>query len=284
MASAFSKLKKSSKLKAAWKKARKSEGFKPMQSPPGHYKGKLKVEASEIEKGEWAGTPVVRFICTVTEPDEFSGQSNTKDYLFGDDPDQTLETLARDMKFMFPHAKDEIAAADFNDLLEMLEGLAEDTHDVDFEITTYKPKKGKYKGQERPALNIGLVTTSDGSDDDEDEEEEDEDEDEAPKKKTAKKSSKKPAKDEDDDEDDEDDTDDDDDSDDDEEESDDDEDGDDDDEYVPSKGDFVKYGRSKYKVTAVQTKAETVTLKNVKTDTVNKGIGWDKLTPLDDEE
>lgn len=276
MASAFDKLKKNSKLKSGWKNARKAEGFQSLQSAVGNYKGKLKIVPDEITKGTLAGCPVIRMVCTVVEPDECAGQSNTKDYIFGDDADRTLESLARDMKFMFPAAKDDIAKASFEEIIGMLEDLKDDLHDCDFEVATYTPKQGKSKGVPKKILNIGVVTVAEGEDDDEDEDEDEEDEDEKPVKKSSKKDSK-PADDDDDDDEDDDDED----SDDDAEDEDDDE--EDEDEYVPSKGDLVKYGRSTCKVTAIQTKAKTATIKNIKTDSISKGIAWSKLTPVEED-
>lgn len=284
MASAFSKLRKNSKLGSAWKKARKAEGFKQIQSKVGDYAGKLKIDSGIIEKGTYEGVPFIRFVCTVVEPDECAGQSNTKDYLFGDDPDKTLETLARDMKFMFPASKDEIAKATFEELLQMLEDLADDTHDVLFSIQQYTPKAGKNKGNPQLALNIGAVEIAEGGDDDDEDEEDEDEEDEAPAKKSKSKTKPKSKKADDEDEDDDDDDNEDDDDDDSEEEESDDDEDDEEEEYVPSKGDTVKYGRSTFKVTALQTKAETATLKNVKNANISKGIAWSKLTPVDDED
>jgi hypothetical protein len=277
MASVFDKLRKNTKLGSAWKKARKSEGFKAIQSKPGDYTGKLKIDPKVIDKGPLEGCPVIRFICTVVEPDEASGQSNTRDYIFADDADQTLESLARDMKFMFPGHKDEIAKASFEELLTMLEDLADDLHDVEFRITSYKPKAGKNKGVDVPVMYIGVVTIADSDESDDDGEEEDEEDEEEEAPKTKSKSKAKPKAEEDDEEEeDDDDTDDDDEEEEDEEE--------DESDYVPEKGDLVKVGRSTYKVTAVQSKAKTATLKNVKTDTIVKGKEWAKLVPAEDDD
>lgn len=265
MASGFDDFKKAAKPQAAvWKKARKAEGFRNLQSPPGHYKGKLKIDAGKVPKGTNAGAPFIKFVCTVEEPDENRGQNNTKDYVFGGTAakiQETWERLAADMKAMFPGATKEIANSDLDGLVGMLADLADDLHDVDFAINEYIAKNGPKKGQKGTALNIGIVTVADSEGGDEEEAEDEEAEEEDSEEEESEEDEE--AEEEADEEEEEDE----------EEES---------EEFVPTKGELVKIGKSTYKVSSVNTKAKTVKVKNVNTGNVVTKK-WDACEPADEE-
>lgn len=260
MASGFDDFKKAAKPQAAvWKKARKAEGFRNIQSPPGHYKGKLKIEAGKVAKGTNAGAPFIKFVCTVEEPDENRGQNNTKDYVFGGTPDkiqQAWERLAADMKIMFPGAVKDISNSDLDGLVGMLADLADDLHDVDFAVNEYITKQGPKKGQKGTALNIGLVTVGGG-----DEEEEDEESEEAEDSEEEESEDEEEAE---------------------EEAEEEDEEEDEEEEFVPVKGELVKIGKSIYKVLSVNSKAKTAKVKNVNTgNTATKN--WSACSAPDEE-